>query len=121
MLAEALFRCGVFRDIPPSLLSPDCFLTPLRELNKFPDIPVCTQEEHRGSRHNSRRAPVLPPHPERRVRFPALSERECQCSHRTSRGGSLHLTLETNSRGRATIPKDPQCSSVLQTHLTPLH
>ena len=84
MLAEALFRCGVFRDIPPSLLSPDCFLTPLRELNKFPDIPVCTQEEHRGSRHNSRRASVFPPHPKRTVRFSASSGRESWRSIRTA-------------------------------------
>ena len=28
-------------------------LTPLRQLKKFPDIPVCHQREHRGSHHNS--------------------------------------------------------------------
>ena len=30
-------------------------LTPLRQFKKFPDIPVCTREEHQGSRPYSRR------------------------------------------------------------------
>ena len=33
-------------------------LTPLRQLKKFPDIPVCTREEHQESHHHSRRAAV---------------------------------------------------------------
>ena len=37
-------------------------LTPLRQLKKFNDIPLCTREEHQGSRLNSKRAPVFPPH-----------------------------------------------------------
>ena len=60
---EALFCFGISREIPPPLLSPERVLTPLRQLKKFPDIPVCTREEHRGSRHNSGRALVLPLHP----------------------------------------------------------
>ena len=35
-------------------------LTPLRQFKKFPDIPVFTREENRGSHHNSRRAPFFP-------------------------------------------------------------
>ena len=69
-------------------------LTPLRQPKKFPDIPVSTRKEHRGSRHNSRRAPVFPSHPERRVHFPASSGKESLNSHRTSRGSGLNLTLE---------------------------
>ena len=64
----------------------------MRQLKKFHDIPVSTQEEHRGSRHNSRTTLVLPSHPERRVHFPASSGRESRRSCRTSRGGGLHLT-----------------------------
>ena len=82
-------------------------LTPLRQLKKFHDIPVSTREEHRGSRHNSRRAPVFPPHLEMRVHFLASSRKESRCSHRTSRGDGLNFKLERNSRGNATIPKDP--------------
>ena len=104
---------------------PSCTLkgssTPLKQLKKFPDIPVCTREEHVKSCHNSRRAPVLRPHPERRVPVHASSVRESRHSCHTSRGGGLHLTHESNSRGRATISKDPRCPSALQTHLTPLH
>ena len=81
-------------------------LTPLRQPKKFPDIPVSTRKEHRGSRHNSRRAPVFPSHPERRVHFPASSGKESLNSHRTSRGSGLNLTLE-DSRSRATISNDP--------------
>ena len=119
--AQSLFQCCVLREIPPSLLSPERSLTPLRKLKKFPDILVCTQEEHRGSRHNSRRAPVLPPHPKRRVRFPASLGRESRHSRRTSRGGNLHLMLERDSRGLATISKEPRCPRAVWTHLTPLH
>ena len=82
-------------------------LTPLRQLKKFPNIPVSTREEYRRSSHNSKRAPVFPPHLEMRVYFPALLGKESQRSHHTSGGGGFNLTLERNSRGSATIPKDP--------------
>ena len=82
-------------------------LTPLMQLKKFPDIHVSTREEHRGSRHNSRRAPFLPPHLEMRVHFPASSGKESWHSLRTSRGGGLNLKLERNSRGHVKIPTDP--------------
>ena len=38
---------------------------------------------------------------------PRQSGKEFLSSHRTSRGGSLNLKVERNSRGRDTIPKDP--------------
>ena len=90
----------------PSWASKVC-LTPLRQLKKFPRIPVSTREEHRGSRHNSRRALVFPPHLEMRVHFPASLGKELRHSRRTSRGGGLRLNFKRNSRGQATIPKDP--------------
>ena len=57
----------------------------------------------------------------RRVCSLASLGRKSWHSRCTSRGGGLHLTLERNSRGRATISKDPRCPSALQTHLSPLH
>ena len=80
---------------------------PLMQLKKFPNIPVSTQVEHCRSCHNSRRAPFFPPHLEMRVHFPASSGNESWHSCRTSSGDSLNLKLERNSRGCATIQRDP--------------
>ena len=66
----------------------------MKQLKKFPNIPVATREEHRGSCHNSRRAPVLPPYPERKVHFPASSGKESRLFCCNSRGGGLNLNLE---------------------------
>ena len=82
-------------------------LTPLRQLKKFPDIPITTREKPWGSCHNSRRGPVFPPHHEMSFHFHALLGKESQHSHHPSRGGGLNLKLERNSMGRATISKDP--------------
>ena len=66
------------------------------QLKKFPDIPVSTREEARGSR----------PHPEEPrfglvVRegnpFPACSGKNSGRSHRIPRGGALHRKGERNS------------------------
>ena len=81
-------------------------LTPMKQLKKFPDIHVPMREDHRGSSHNSRRAPFFPPHLKMRAHFPASSGNESQRSCRTSRGGGLNLKLERNSRDGATIQKD---------------
>ena len=75
------------------------------------DITVSTCEEHQGPSHNSRRAPFLLPHLEMRVHFPPSSGKESRLSRRTSRGGSLNLKVERNSKGRATIPKVPMSQS----------
>ena len=106
-LDEALFRCNILREIPPSLLISKGPLTTFMQLKKFPDIPVSPREEHPGSHHNSRRTPVFPPQLAMRFHFPALSGKESQCSHRTSRGCGPYLKVERNSRGHTTIPKDP--------------
>ena len=45
-----------------------------------------------------------------KVPFPALSGKDSRRSQRISRGGALNRIVERNSRGRATIPKDPQMS-----------
>ena len=87
---EALFCYSISREIPPSLLSLKGYLTPFMQLKNFPNIPVCTREEHRGSRVNSRRAPFFPPHLKMRVHFPALSAKGSRSSRRTSRGGRSH-------------------------------
>ena len=96
MRDDALFCCGISREILPSFLSLERVLdTPLLQLKKFPDIPISTGEEHRRSCHNSRRAPFSPPHLEMRVHFPASSGKESRHSCRTSRGGDLNLKLES--------------------------
>ena len=74
---------------------------------KFPDITVSTGKEPRVFCHYSRRTLFFCPHLEMRVQFPALSGKESLRSCHTSRGGDLNVKLERNSRGRATIPKDP--------------
>ena len=80
------------------------------QLKKFSDILVYTREEHRGSRHNSRRAPFPTPQLEMRVPLPASSGKDSRHSRRISRGGTLNMKVKRNSRGRATIPKDPEMS-----------
>ena len=82
-------------------------MTPLRQITKFHDIAVSNREEHRGFRQNSGRAPLFPPNLEMRVHFPAYSGKDSCHSHHISSGGGLNLNLERNSRGHATIPKDP--------------
>ena len=75
-----------------------------------PDITVSTWVEHRGSSHNSKRAQFSPPHLEIRVHLPALLVKESRASRRTSRGAGLNLKMERNSKGRATITKEPHVS-----------
>ena len=94
--------------------------TSLRQLKKFPDVPVSTREEHRGSRHNSRK-PVSPPPPERRVRFPALSGKGILAfpSHLKRRRSQLDTREEL--QGYIHLFRRPRCPNALQIHLTPLH
>ena len=82
-------------------------LTPFMQHIKIPNITISIGEEPQGSCHNSRRAPFFPPHLEMRVHFPASLIKESQHSLHSSRGGGLNLKVERNSRGSATIPKDP--------------
>ena len=73
------------------------FHTPLRQLKKFPDIPVSTREEARESR----------PHPQEprfcilareEGSFPCVVGKEFPRSRRISRGGALHRNGERHSR-----------------------
>ena len=80
----------------------------MKQLKKFPDIHFPMQEEHRGSRHNSRRAPFSPPHLKMKAHFPASSGNESQRSRRTSRGGGLNLKVDRNPSVCATIPNNPE-------------
>ena len=104
---EALFCCGIKRYIQPSLLSLERVLDTLEATQEVPQHTVSFLEEHQWSHHNSRRALVFPPHLELRVCFPASSGKESRRFHRISRGGSLNFNFERNSRGRATILRDP--------------
>ena len=101
---EALFHCDISREISPSLLILKGSLTPLMQLKKFPHIPVFNREEPRRSRHNSRKAPFF--REKMRFHFTASLGKESRRCHRTSRGGDPYLKVK-NSRGRTTIPKDP--------------
>ena len=102
---EALFCCVSSRKSLPSLLSLERVLDTIEANQGFPTDPSSLEKNTEGPA--TTQDPVFPPHPERRVRFPAYSRKESQHSHRTSRGGHLNLTLERNSRGRATILKHP--------------
>ena len=111
---KAIFRCCISREFTPSLLNLDRVLHIFQQLKKSPDIPISIGEEHRLSRHNSRGAPFPPPPLKMRVPFPALSGKDSQHSRRIPRGGVLNRKDESNSRGRATIPKDPKESQSTQ-------
>ena len=104
---EALFHCGISREISPSLLILKGSLTPLMQLKKFPKIPVFNREEPRRSRHNSRKAPFFHLQLEIKFHFTASLGKESRHYHHTSRGGDPYLKVEKNSRGRTTFPKDP--------------
>ena len=53
MRDEALSHCIISREIPCSLLKLETVLDTLMQLQKFPDIPVLTREEHPVSRNTS--------------------------------------------------------------------
>ena len=90
------------------------YLTPFRQLKKFPDIPVSTREEHRVSHHNSRRAPFSPPHLKMKVHSPASSAKESRHSRRTSRGGRSHPETPEELQGSFHNSKRPQCPCPLK-------
>ena len=118
---DALFPSGVSREISPSLLSLEKVLDTLEATQEVPDILVATRVEHRGSHHNSRKAPGFPLHLEMRVLFPALSGKESRCSRRTSRGGALHRKGKRNSRVVPRFPESPRYLSPFQGNLFSLH
>ena len=118
--AEALFRCGIWRENPRSLLSPESVLDTLE----------ATLEVVQHPRLNSRGTRRVPPHFKKSPGSPPSSREEgpflCFVGEETLAFPShlkrrrSPLTLKRNSRGRATISKDPRCPSALQTHLSPL-
>ena len=92
----------------------------LLQLKKFPDIPVSTREEARGSR----------PHPEEpRFRlvardegsYPAYSGKIFLRSCGLSRARALNRKGERNSRVMPPFPESPRCLSPLQGNLFSLH
>ena len=107
MRAEALFHCGVSREIPLTLLSPERVLDTLED----------TQEVPCHLRLNSRGISSVPPQLKKSPGSPSSSREEgpilCLVgeeilafpSHLKRRRSPL--TLKRNSRGRATISKDP--------------
>ena len=86
------------------------------QLKNFPDIPVSTQEEARGSR----------PHPEKHSfhliaredsSFRWWSGKHSQRSQRISRGGALHRKRERNSTVVPQFAESPRCLSPFQGNL----
>ena len=65
----------------PSSISKGSFM-PLQQLKTVPNIPDSTQEDHRGSRHNSRGAPFPPSPLEMRICFPSSLGKDSRLSRR---------------------------------------
>ena len=94
--------------------------TVMLQLKKFPDIPVSTQEEARGSR----------PHPEE-LRFRLVARDEGSFPYVVGKefpAFPSHLKRRRSPKergeelqGRATIPIDPRCLSPFQGNLFSLH
>ena len=62
-------------------------LTSFRQLQRFPETPVSSLEEHQFQQSNSRKAPYTPYRLEKRADSQALTEQASQLSTSTSRGG----------------------------------
>ena len=90
------------------------YLTPVMQLKKFPDIPVCTPEEHWDSQQNSRTDTFFPPHLEMRVHFPASSAKQSRCSRCTSRGSQSHPETPEELQGSIHNLKRPRCPRPLK-------
>ena len=93
---EVLFHCGISKEISPSLLS----------LERVLETLDATQAVLQHIHLHSRGTPRVPPQLTKSPVFPSSSRDEgpFPC---TSREGSLNLKLKRNSRGLATIQKDP--------------
>ena len=104
---ETLFRCGITREISSFLLSLESFLDTIETTQEVPQHSSLHSRGTPSVPHNSRRVPVSPPYLKIRIHFPASSGMESWRSCRSSGVSGLNLNLERNSRGPATIPKDP--------------
>ena len=91
----------------------------MRQLKKFPDLPVSTREEHQKSQHNSRRAPVFPPHPERSP-FPCFVRKGSPALPLQLKEWWSKLDTREELQGSCHHFQRPQCPNALQIHLTPL-
>ena len=105
---ESARACPTSRRGLTPLMRNQKFHTPLRQLKKFPDIPVSTREEARESRH-IQRSLVSASWLERRDPFTAWSGKNSRHSHRISRWRSPKERGE-ELQGRATIPGLTQMS-----------
>ena len=112
MRDEALSLCGAARESQPSFLSLERVLD---TLDVTQEVPRHTHLHLKGTPcvpPQLKNSPFSPPHLKMRVQVPALSGKESRYSRHTSRGGGLKVKLERNSRGRATIPKNPMSQSI---------
>ena len=90
------------------------------QLKKFPDVPVSTREEARGTR----------PHPEEthfrliareEGSFPTWLGKKSRRSRRMSIGGALHRKGERNTRIVPPFQESARCLSPFQRNLSSLH
>ena len=94
--------------------------TPLLQLKKFPDIPVSTLEEARGS-HSHPEEPRFRLIARDEGSSPCLVGKEFRRSRRISRGGALHMKGERNSSVVPPFQESPRCLSPFQRNLFFLH
>ena len=110
---EALFCCGVSKEIPHSHFSLERILTPLRQLKKFPDIAVSNERNTEG---------------------PATTQEEPRFCLLILRGGSISLLRRerypsvpvapqgeavSNGNSRGTPGVVPQFQKTLMSQFTP--
>ena len=90
------------------------------QLKKFPDIPVSTREEARGSRTHPGE-PVSASQLEMRDPFPVSWGKNSWRSRRISRSYALHRKGERNSTVVPPFQESPKCVSPFQRNLFSLH
>ena len=103
MRDEALFCCGVLREISPSLLSLERVLDSLEATH---EVPRHNRVHWRGIPQR-KKSPGFPSSSGDEGPFTCFVGKGIPPFLRTSRGGGLNLTLERNSRDLATILKHP--------------
>ena len=107
---EALLRCSISREITPAFLDLERVF---HTLVATQEVPRHTRLRSRGTSSvppNSRGALLSPPQFEMRVPFPASSGKDSGLPFTPQEEALSTGKSVMNSRGPATIPKDPQMS-----------
>ena len=118
---EAIFRCGISREIPPSLLSLERILDTLEAIQEVPQHTLLHSRRKLKVLPKLKKSPCFPSSSQDEGPYPCfvgkgipafpmhLKRRWSQLDTREKRQGSCHHS------------KRPQCLNLLQIHLTPLH